>query len=74
MSRIFSGIISGIIVGTYFAEKELPFPLKYNRKPDSAGSIELDLTVAGTIFNDLKCLVGYGKKVQALSEAPNPSA
>ena len=62
MSGIFSGIISGIILGTYFAEKDLPFPLRYNRKPENCGSIELDLAVADTIFEDLKSLVGLGKK------------
>jgi hypothetical protein len=61
MSGVFSGLISGIIVGTYFAEKGLPFPLRYNKKPEQAGSLELDLQVVTTIVDDVRNLVGYGR-------------
>lgn len=54
-----SGIITGTLLGVYFAEKNLPFPIQYNKKIDHAGSIELDLQVVTTIKNDIVNMVGY---------------
>jgi hypothetical protein len=67
MSRIFSGILSGIFLGVYFAEKQLPFPLKYNTRPDTIGSLELDLSVFSTIADDIREAVGKPKQSQSQS-------
>jgi len=50
-----------MLVGVYFGEKNLPFPLRYNSRPlGGAGSLELDLQVANTIAADLRSAVGWG--------------
>ena len=65
MCRIFTGILSGIFLGVYFAEKQLPFPLKYNKRADSIGSLELDLAVFSTIADDIRGAVGQPKQSQS---------
>jgi hypothetical protein len=58
---VFAGILTGSLVGFYFAEKDLPFPLKYNKRPEGgAGSLEFDLKVVDTIVHDFRNTVGYG--------------
>lgn len=56
-----SGMITGTILGVYFAEKNLPFPIHYNKKVDQAGSIELDLQVLSTLKEDIVGMVGYNQ-------------
>ncbi|MCB0371300.1 MAG: hypothetical protein KDD45_18245 [Bdellovibrionales bacterium] len=57
---IFGGILAGSVVGFYFAEKNLPFPLRYNKRPEGkTGSLEFDLQVVDVIIRDLKSSVGY---------------
>lgn len=56
----FWGSFTGMIVGFYFAEKNVPFPISYRRPNDgSAGVIELDLRILNTIISDAKNTVGY---------------
>jgi hypothetical protein len=50
MRRMFSKILGAIIMGVYFAEKGLPFPLKFVKKPEHVGTLELDLQVIGVAF------------------------
>ncbi len=55
------GCLTGTIVGVYFGEKNIPFPIKYNpRSTGGVGSLELDLQVANTIAQDLRNAVGWG--------------
>lgn len=61
MSRILTGIFTGMFMGVYFAERQLPFPLKYNKRPDNFGSLELDLSVLSTITDDVRGLIGQAK-------------
>lgn len=64
---IFGGILSGLIVGFYFAEKDVPFPLAYHsRTQGHSGYLTLDLQIIDTISKDIKEAVGYGS-------TPNPS-
>jgi hypothetical protein len=55
------GCFAGLVIGIYFGEKDLPFPVKYNaRQNGSLGSLELDLQVANTLANDIRGAFGYG--------------
>jgi len=54
------GCFTGLIVGIYFGEKDLPFPIRYNSRQNGAlGSLELDLQVANQITNDIRGAFGY---------------
>ena len=52
---IFGGIITGAIVGFYFAEKNVPFPLTYHpRTQGHTGYLTLALQIIDTISRDVK--------------------
>jgi hypothetical protein len=56
----FWGSFTGMLLGFYFAEKNVPFPISYIRPSDgSFGAIELDLRIINTIISDAKSTVGY---------------
>ena len=58
---IFAGIFSGVLVGLYFAEKNVPFPVTYHERPQGhTGFLTLDLQIIDTISQDVKDAVGYG--------------
>ncbi len=62
---VFGGIFAGMLVGFYFAEKDVPFPLKYNSRTETkAGSLELDLQIVDTLLYDIKKAVGYRSKIE----------
>lgn len=61
----FWGVLTGGLVGVYFAEKNVPFPLAYRSRSDnSAGVIEVDLQIANTIVSDIRGAFGYGPIAQ----------
>lgn len=63
----FWGSMTGIIVGIYYSEKSLPFPLSYRKGPNgSVGAIELDLQILNTMVRDVRRAVSYG------TESPPP--
>lgn len=64
MSKVLTGIFAGMFAGVYFGERQLPFPLKYNKKPESLGSLELDLSVFSTIADDVRALVSHSKNTE----------
>lgn len=56
----FWGAVTGGLIGVYFAEKNLPFPLSYHAAPDNqAGKLELDLQIGNVIVNDIRNAFGY---------------
>lgn len=60
MSFLF-GCFTGGLVGVYFGEKGLPFPLSYTGRPEGGiGYLKIDLQVANTIANDVRAAFGYG--------------
>ena len=67
----FWGSFTGMMIGFYFAEKNVPFPISYRRPSDgSAGVIELDLRIINTIISDAKNTVGYSAVDGASPSAP----
>ena len=67
----FWGSFTGMMVGFYFAEKSVPFPISYRRPSDgSAGVIQLDLRIINTIISDAKNTVGYSAVEGASHTAP----
>ena len=69
---VLKGIFAGLLTGVYFAEKDLPFPLKYNRREDRrAGTLALDLQVVDTIVADLRGMVGYGSSEPKVTTTPS---
>lgn len=70
---VIAGIFTGALLGVYFAEKEVAFPLRYNRHPQGkAGSLELDLQIVNVIFADIKSAVGYTTQVEPVPEGTEP--
>lgn len=66
---IFTRIIAGGIVGFYFAEKDLPFPVSYHPRPlERIGHLSVDLQIVDVITRDLQDAVGYGTKPAPPSE------
>ena len=64
---ILAGMFTGTLLGCYFAEKNVPFPLAYNRRPDGrTGSLSLDLQIVDVVINDVKTAVGYGAPSNSL--------
>lgn len=62
---VIAGIFTGALVGIYFAERNVSFPLRYNRHPQGkAGSLELDLQILNVIASDIKSAVGYTNQVE----------
>ena len=52
---IFTRIIAGGIVGFYFAEKDLPFPVSYHSRPlERTGHLSIDLQIVDVITRDLQ--------------------
>jgi hypothetical protein len=77
MRRFFTSAIFGVILVTYYVEKHLPFPFKYHRQPDHAGTLEIDLQVVSSIADDLKRLGSPVKKIDSIDSvihASNQSA
>lgn len=61
---VIAGIFTGALVGVYFAEKNVAFPLKYNKRPNGRiGSLELDLQILNILFADIRSAVGYSNEV-----------
>ena len=59
----FWGSLTGMLVGIYYSEKSLPFPLTYKKGPNgSAGAIELDLQILNTMVKEAREAVGYGSE------------
>ena len=57
------GALSGTIVGVYFAEKDLTFPITYAPRPTGEfGSLGVDLQVANVIINDVRGMFGYAPR------------
>ena len=58
---IIGGVLTGAVLGFYFAEKRVPFPLVYNPRTDGhTGYLTLDLQIVDAITRDMKEAVGYG--------------
>lgn len=54
------GAVTGGLIGVYFAEKNVPFPLSYHAGPNNlAGKLELDLQIGNVIVNDIRGAFGY---------------
>lgn len=43
----------GILLGIYYGEKRLPFPIQYIPKDNEVGNIKIDLSIVNSIFKDL---------------------
>lgn len=70
---VLAGIFTGALVGVYFAEKNVSFPVKYNRRPEGgAGSLVVDLQIFNNILRDVKESVDYRDKREALVGAAEP--
>ena len=55
-------ILVGGLIGFYYAEKELPFPLVYRNRPEGrTGYLELDLQIVDTVTDDIKSTFGYSR-------------
>ncbi len=55
----FWGAVTGSLIGVYFAEKDVPFPLSYHSRPNkSAGQLVLDLQIGNVILNDIRGALG----------------
>jgi hypothetical protein len=55
----FWGAVTGGLIGVYFAEKNVPFPLSYHPGPDNRpGKLELDLQIGSVIANDIRSALG----------------
>jgi hypothetical protein len=47
-------ILYGTILGIYFGEKRLPFPIQYMPKQKELGDIKLDLSFVNSILADCR--------------------
>lgn len=48
----------GGLIGLYYGEKRLPFPLQYVPGQEGVGYLKLDLSVANALLKDAQKLVG----------------
>lgn len=70
---VIAGMFTGTLVGIYFAEKNVAFPVRYNRRPNgSPGSLEFDLEIFDVVTRDLKRCVGYRDKREMPGEQAEP--
>jgi hypothetical protein len=61
----FWGAVTGSLIGVYFAEKDVPFPLSYHSGPNkSAGQLVLDLQIGNVIVNDIRAAFGFAPIAQ----------
>lgn len=63
LMSIFAGIFTGACIGFYFAEKDVPFPVRYHKRQDGkTGHLSIDLEIADVITRDVRQALGYGKQ------------
>ena len=43
----------GSLIGIYYGEKRLPFPIQYIPKEGQVGNIKLDLSIVNSVVHDL---------------------
>lgn len=55
-------ILYGTLLGIYFGEKRLPFPIQYLPKPNEVGDIKIDLSFLNAIANDCRKLLPTSTK------------
>jgi hypothetical protein len=46
-------LLMGTILGIYFGEKRLPFPLQYIAKENQVGDIKIDLSFVNSVLSDI---------------------
>ena len=73
MRKFFTRLIFGGILAAYYVEKHLPFPFKYHRGHDRAGSLEIDLQVFSSIADDFKRLGSPAKRTDKIDSVVNAS-
>lgn len=56
-----SRLLLGSIIGIYYGEKRLPFPVQYIAKQNEVGDIKLDLSVVNAIVKDVKRMLPNAK-------------
>lgn len=54
-------MLFGSIIGIYYGEKRLPFPIQYIAKENQVGDIKLDLSVVNAAVKDVKRMLPNGK-------------
>jgi hypothetical protein len=58
-------LLWGSLIGIYYGEKRLPFPIQYQPKKDEVGNIKIDLSIINSVLHDLAKLANsFSQKVQ----------
>lgn len=54
---ILKSVFFGMVLGLYYGEKSLPWPILYLHKPNRVGDIKIDFSVVNQLADDLAKLM-----------------